>query len=60
MMTQFLGKVAGSQTMGDVVRGMPVVTGIDGVKRMQGSVNNYGYLAINNDISETKSVRFSN
>lgn len=54
MMTQFLGKVAGSKTMGDVVRGMPVVTGIDGVKRVQGAVNNYGYLAINNDISENK------
>ena len=54
LMTQFLGKVAGSQTMGDVVRGMPVVTGVDGVKRVQGAVNNYGYLAINNDISETK------
>lgn len=54
MMTQFIGKVAGSQSMGDVVRGMPVVTGADGVKRMQGAVNNYGYLAINNDVSETK------
>ena len=54
MMTQFIGKVAGSKSMGDVVRGMPVVTGADGVKRMQGAVNNYGYLAINNDVSETK------
>ncbi len=50
----FIGKVAGSKSMGDVVRGMPVVTGADGVKRMQGAVNNYGYLAINNDVSETK------
>ena len=33
MMTQFIGKVAGSKSMGDVVRGMPVVTGADGVKR---------------------------
>lgn len=54
MMTQFVGKVAGSKSMGDVVRGMPVVTGADGVKRMQGAVNNYGYLAINNDVSEAK------
>lgn len=53
-MKQFIGKVAGTTTIGDVVRGMPVVTGIDGVKRVQGAVNNYGYLAINNDISETK------
>ena len=53
-MKQFVGKVADSESIGDVVRGMPVVTGIDGVKRIQGAVNNYGYLAINNDISENK------
>ena len=53
-MKQFIGTVANSQTISDVVRGMPVVTGIDGVKRIQGAVNNYGYLAINNDISDAK------
>lgn len=53
-MKQFVGKVAGTTKIGDVVRGMPVVTGVDGVKRIQGAVNNYGYMAINNDISETK------
>mgnify|MGYP003308163091 CR=1 FL=1 len=50
----FIGKVANSQRISDVVRGMPVVTGVDGQKRIQGAVNNYGYMAINNDISETK------
>lgn len=50
----FIGKVANSKKISDVVRGMPVVTGVDGVKRIQGAVNNYGYMAINNDISETK------
>lgn len=50
----FIGQVANSQKISDVVRGMPVVTGVDGVKRIQGAVNNYGYMAINNDISETK------
>ncbi|MDE5896365.1 MAG: hypothetical protein K2H43_00965, partial [Clostridia bacterium] len=39
-MEGFLGKVAGSQKMIDVVRGMPVVTGRDGAKRVLGSVNN--------------------
>lgn len=54
MMTGYLGKVAGSKVMTDVVRGMPVVTGIDGTKRVLGAINNYAYMAINNDISETK------
>lgn len=49
-----IGKIAGSQTLLDVVRGMPVVTGYDGVKRIQGSVNNYAYMAINNNISDKK------
>lgn len=53
-MEGFLGKVANSKTMSDIVRGMPVVTGRDGVKRVLGAVNNYGYMAINNDISENK------
>ncbi len=53
-MKQFVGQVANSQSIGDVVRGMPVVTGIDGIKRVQGAVNNYAYLAINNDVTENK------
>lgn len=54
MMKPHIGKVANSSAISDVVRAMPVVTGKDGVKRILGSKNNYGYLAINNDISETK------
>lgn len=54
MMKTHIGKVANSSEISDVVRAMPVVTGKDGVKRILGSKNNYGYLAINNDISETK------
>ena len=53
-MKDFVGTVANTTSVGDVVRGMPVITGIDGQKRIQGAVNNYGYLAINNDISENK------
>lgn len=53
-MEGYKGQVANSKTMLDVVRGMPVVTGRDGVKRVLGAVNNYAYMAINNDISENK------
>lgn len=38
----------------DVVRPMPVVTGKNGKKQMLGSPLNYGYTAINNDISDLK------
>ena len=41
-------------TLSDVVRAMPVVTGKNGQKQMFGYSNYYGYLAINNDISDTK------
>ena len=40
--------------LSDVVRAMPVVTGKDGTKKMFGYANHYGFLAINNDVSENK------
>lgn len=54
MMKGYLGKVADSKEMLDVVRGMPVVTGVDGTKRVIGATNSYAYMAINNDITENK------
>ncbi len=54
MMKGYVGKVAGSKTMSDVVRGMPVVTGKNDKKMILGGQNNFGYLAINNDVTENK------
>lgn len=42
------------QEIFDVVRPMPVVTGKNGKKQILGTTNNYGYLAINNDITANK------
>lgn len=58
MMKGYVGKVAGSKTMSDVVRGMPVVTGKNDKKMILGGQNNFGYLAINNDVTENKRRRF--
>lgn len=44
----------GGKTLSDVVRAMPVVTGKNGKKQVFGYPNFYGFLAINNDISENK------
>lgn len=38
----------------DVVRGMPIVTGKDGVKRALGVYNFYGFTSVCNDISDAK------
>ncbi len=54
MMESYIGKVANSEEMLDVVRCMPVVTNVNGEKMILGAVNNYAYMAINNDISEAK------
>lgn len=43
-----------SKQLSDVVRAMPVVTGKDGTKKMFGYINHYGFLSINNDVSENK------
>ena len=40
--------------LSDVVRGMPVPTGLDGTKRMYGYANRYGYNSINNDVTTNK------
>ena len=40
--------------LSDVVRAMPVVTGSNGKKQMFGYPNFYGFLAINNDVSDNK------
>lgn len=40
--------------MSDVVRGMPVVTNINGEKEIWGHTNKYGYRSINNFCSENK------
>ena len=40
--------------MKDVVRGMPVVTNINGEKKIWGHTNKYGYRSINKFCSETK------
>ena len=42
------------KTLSDVVRAMPVVTGSNGKKQMFGYHNFYGFLAINNDVTENK------
>ncbi len=40
--------------MSDIVRGMPVVTNIDGEKKLWGHTNKYGYRSINRYCSENK------
>ncbi len=42
------------KAMKDVVRGMPVVTNINGEKKIWGHTNKYGYRSINKFCSETK------
>ena len=42
------------KTLSDVVRAMPVVTGKNGQKQVFGYANFYGFLAINNDVSDNK------
>ncbi|MBQ3572519.1 MAG: hypothetical protein IJA15_06815 [Clostridia bacterium] len=44
----------GGKVLSDVVRAMPVVTGSNGKKQVFGYPNFYGFLAINNDVSENK------
>lgn len=61
------GKEGGGSTenVGQVIMGMPVVTGkyplygtsLTEKKHILGAKNNYGYIAINNDISETKKLK---
>lgn len=45
------------KTLSDVVRAMPVVTGADGTKKMMGYANHYGFLAINQDVSDNKKAK---
>ena len=40
--------------MNDVCRGFPVITGVDGTKKMWGHTNKYGYRSISNFCSPTK------
>lgn len=44
----------GGKSLSDVCRPMPVVTGVDGTKKMWGYPNYYGFLAINNDVTVNK------
>lgn len=44
----------GGKQLSDVVRAMPVVTGANGQKQVFGYGNFYGFLAMNNDISDNK------
>ncbi len=44
----------GGKSLSDVCRAMPVVTGVDGTKKMWGYPNYYGFLAINNDVTVNK------
>ena len=43
-----------SKPLNEVVRAMPVVTGANGKKQVYGYANFYGFLAINNDVSQNK------
>ena len=51
LMEQYL---TDGKEMNDVVRGFPVVTGVDGTKTLWGHSNKYGYRSINNFCSPTK------
>ena len=44
----------GGKQLSDVVRAMPVVTGSNGKKQMWGYANFYGFLSINNDVTDNK------
>lgn len=52
-----INSVTGGGASVEDIRAMPVVTGKDGVKRVMGVYNFYGFTSVYNDISDTKKAK---